>query len=59
MFFSLVLKALIEFLNRPGNFGVKGPLVDKEGFPIVDYEKAFTVREARGMLQRKSSQNLY
>jgi hypothetical protein len=52
------IQALIEFLNRPGNFGTKGRLVDDEGFPIVDYEKAYTVREARGMLQRKQNDHI-
>lgn len=44
------IKALRDYLLAPGNPGLKGGLVDKDGFPVCDFEKAYSVREARQQL---------
>uniref|UniRef100_A0A6B2LI14 Nas2 N-terminal domain-containing protein n=1 Tax=Arcella intermedia TaxID=1963864 RepID=A0A6B2LI14_9EUKA len=49
------IEQLLNYLNAPGNPGLKGGLVDEEGFPIADVEKIISVREARGSLARKKN----
>lgn len=43
------IKALNEYLDQ-GGFGMKGSLVDKEGFPISDVSKILSVRDARNKI---------
>eukprot|EP01119_Soliformovum_irregulare_P007811 TRINITY_DN20326_c0_g1_i1.p1 TRINITY_DN20326_c0_g1~~TRINITY_DN20326_c0_g1_i1.p1 ORF type:complete len:217 (+),score=30.88 TRINITY_DN20326_c0_g1_i1:109-759(+) len=43
---------------QTGGFGLHGSLVDKEGFPIADAEKAIAVREARGKLARLQNDHI-
>eukprot|EP01121_Diplochlamys_sp_Union-15-3_P006390 TRINITY_DN1688_c0_g1_i1.p1 TRINITY_DN1688_c0_g1~~TRINITY_DN1688_c0_g1_i1.p1 ORF type:complete len:100 (+),score=26.70 TRINITY_DN1688_c0_g1_i1:60-359(+) len=52
------IEALISYLNAPGNPGLKGGLVDKEGFPIADVQKILSVRESRNLLQKKQTDHL-
>lgn len=48
------IEALTSYLNSPGNPGLHGGLVDKDGFPISDVEKILAVRESRNLLISKS-----
>lgn len=41
------IKEVNDFLNEKG-VGLKGGLVDAEGFPLNDVDKVIAVREARG-----------
>eukprot|EP01126_Amoeba_proteus_P051474 TRINITY_DN6147_c0_g1_i13.p1 TRINITY_DN6147_c0_g1~~TRINITY_DN6147_c0_g1_i13.p1 ORF type:complete len:165 (-),score=37.22 TRINITY_DN6147_c0_g1_i13:576-1070(-) len=52
------IAALVNYLQSPGNPGLKGGLVDSEGFPIGDVEKIIAVREARASLSRKQNDHL-
>jgi len=36
-----------KFLNQPGSPGLKGPLVDRDGYPLADTQLILAVREAR------------
>lgn len=47
------IEALNSYLNSPGNPGLHGGLVDKDGFPISDVEKILAVRESRNLLISK------
>jgi 26S proteasome non-ATPase regulatory subunit 9 len=49
------IEALTSYLNSPGNPGLHGGLVDKDGFPISDVEKILAVRESRNLLIRKQN----
>lgn len=49
------IEALTNYLNSPGNPGLHGGLVDKDGFPISDVEKILAVRESRNLLIRKQN----
>jgi len=51
------IKALTTFLNT-GGFGLRGNLVDKEGFPISDVDKVISVREARNKLARLQNDHI-
>jgi len=51
------IKELTEFLNI-GGFGLRGNLVDKDGFPLEDVNKLLSVREARNKLARLQTDHM-
>ena len=40
----------MEELNKPGQLGLKTPLVDDEGYPIADWDKIVSAREKRNQI---------
>eukprot|EP01126_Amoeba_proteus_P051476 TRINITY_DN6147_c0_g1_i7.p1 TRINITY_DN6147_c0_g1~~TRINITY_DN6147_c0_g1_i7.p1 ORF type:complete len:152 (-),score=32.58 TRINITY_DN6147_c0_g1_i7:89-544(-) len=53
------IAALVNYLQSPGNPGLKGGLVDSEGFPIGDVEKIIAVREARASLSKEGLERFH
>eukprot|EP01088_Endostelium_zonatum_P014148 TRINITY_DN2987_c0_g1_i2.p1 TRINITY_DN2987_c0_g1~~TRINITY_DN2987_c0_g1_i2.p1 ORF type:complete len:209 (+),score=56.50 TRINITY_DN2987_c0_g1_i2:645-1271(+) len=49
------IKELYVYLTGPGMPGLKGGLVDGEGFPIFDAEKLISIKTARGDYARKQN----
>lgn len=50
------IRQLLATLTGPNGPGLVGGLVDKEGFPIADFDKVVSVRENRQKLACASSQ---
>lgn len=47
---ELEIDSLREWLQAPGRPGLKGGLVDKDGFPLEDVDLVIKTREARHRL---------
>jgi 26S proteasome non-ATPase regulatory subunit 9 len=47
---ELEIESLHEWLQAPGRPGLKGGLVDKDGFPLEDVDLVIKTREARHRL---------
>ena len=41
------IEHIMQFLAAPGKPGLRGPLVDRDGFPIYGMEELLPIREAR------------
>jgi len=52
------IEGLNNYLNAPGNPGLRGGLVDKDGFPIADVQKILSIRESRNLLYRKQTDHV-